>query len=221
MCVSLLTEVIVMMDTKRLNKLKENLDGIKSNGLDVKIKKPIPQRPKTTSERILSKEIAISQKRRKQSVHKEVSAEKLTIFNIFKDRVGKFHGLSKEETMAEFLGKSLRAILTLKNKEKEWEKIKVRIKMLRKDGMIIVISDSVFQGTILKDIKGGQWGDRTVTKLQYVYFRPELDEAYGFRDKMDKIIEGIDETGNQAVKITREEQEKEKIEQVIKQKNEN
>jgi hypothetical protein len=210
------------MDIKRLSKLKENINDMKQNGnLDAVAKKPIPPRPKTTSERIMQKEAEISQKKRKISVHKAVATDKQTLYNIFKDRHGKFYGLSKEETIAEFLGKSLRAVFKLKEKEKEWEKIKQRMKMLRKDGMIIIISDRLSQGTILRDIKDGQWGDRTVTKTQFVYFRPELDEAYGFRDKMDKIIEGVDEAGNQTVKITKKDQDQKKVQQVIRQKNEN
>jgi len=192
------------MDNKRLEELRKNINKIS----------------KTTSERIMQKEISISQKKKKHYVSKKVSAEKMAIHNIFKDRVGKYYGLTKEETLAEFLGKSLKAILQLKDREKEWRKLHHRMKALRKDGMIIIISDIVSQGTILKDIKNGQWGDRTVTsKNQYVYFRPELDEAYAFRGKMDKIILGVDETGNQTVKVTQEDLKERKVKQVIKNEN--
>jgi len=184
------------------------------------------QREKTTSEKLgditkkkLSKEMGLfTQKPRKKSVNVQSTREKQTVYEMFKERKSVILGLTKEETLAEFLNKSLQEVfqLTQEERKNEWKKFKRRCKALREDEMIGVISEQVSVGSVLRDVEGGHLGERPLIKKQYVYFRCfELNDATGFRKKMDKIIVGVDEAGTQIVKMSEEHQTNEQAIQVM------
>jgi len=186
------------------------------------------KRQPVTSEKILkitkdklskSKEMQVfGMKKRKVTVNVTSTKEKQTIFEMFKNRKKAIYGLTKAETLAEFTNKSLNDLfkLTPKERELQWNKFKGRCKALRNDEMIGIISQQLSAGVVLRDLKDGQWGDRPLKKKQHVYFRcSELEDATGFRKEMDKIATGVNDAGDQIVKLSEDHQKNKEIIQVM------
>ena len=189
----------------KLANLSNSLKGIQN-------KIPLTQSI-TTSQRI-AKIVNKKTKLRKKTITKKSAVRRMTIDVMFKDRTNPNLGLKKIEVLSEYLNQSKQQILKMTKEEinSEYKKFKKITKALRKEGYIAIISKPLEIGHSLYDIPNGQWGNRVLSKREYVSFKCTTNnDALKYRGEMDKIKKGVEDCGNDVVNITQSHQKNKQI----------
>jgi hypothetical protein len=154
-------------------------------------------------------------KPRKKWKKAETLKRENTLREIFKDRKNVFKGLTREETIAEYTGKDLSTVLNW-NREKTyevWHEICTSKKLLRKEAIMAIIHKPMPRGTSLTDKK---YGRRELPVKQNVFFRcTSEDEAWAYRNVLDKISKGIYDAGEKVVSIVEEELKENPVMKII------
>jgi len=130
--------------------------------------------------------------------------------DIFKDRDTASLGLTKNEVIALYQRISLQDVISMRDSSKKsiWEEINSARKVLRKEGIMAIVSIIATRGFVLKD---DNFGKRTCADTTPIYHKcVDMGTALIVKARMGKIAEGIENVSDEVMEITENEQSEEK-----------
>lgn len=130
--------------------------------------------------------------------------------DIFKDRDKAELGLTKNEVIALYQRISLQDVIAMRDSSKKniWNEINSARKVLRKEGIMAIVSIIASRGFVLKD---NNFGKRTCADTTPIYHKcVDMGTALVVKARMGKIAEGIENVSDEVMEITENEQSEEK-----------
>jgi len=139
---------------------------------------------------------------------------------IFKEKKNIYNGLMSDEIISLVNNKELKKIrkLSPKLKETRWNEIRTIKKYLIKTEQMAIIFKPLPRGT---ELYCEEFGKRILERETNIFFRcPNLEQAWGYRSKLDKISKGIELIGEKVVEISESEAKEKEIIKVVNKEHE-
>lgn len=139
----------------------------------------------------------------------------VNLSEMFRQKKKIYSGLTKEEVLSLFYKIDISKIKKMNPHKIElmWEKISIIKKYLIKTKQMAIIFEPVTKETTLKC---EEYGERTLDRRRNIFYRCiKEEESWKYRRMLDRIADGINETGENVVEIVKEEQEQKKAVEVI------